>query len=85
MWKFHDFSNIQILREIYFVDIRSVNSAILTHVKWLDFDFLWIFTLFEGCNLPNLQNSEPLKLQKTAVLVTVRFSKIDFFFYVKYE
>ena len=54
----------QILREIDFADFRNVNSAILTNLEALNFDFLWIFALLEGWNLPNLQNSEPLKLQK---------------------
>ena len=37
VWKFHDFSITQILREINFGDCRSAKSAILTY---LNFDFL---------------------------------------------
>ena len=40
MWKFHDFSITQILREINFGDSRSAKSAILTHLEALKFDFL---------------------------------------------
>ena len=39
MWKFHDFSITQILREINFGDSRSAKSAILTHLEALNFDF----------------------------------------------
>ena len=33
-----------------------------------EFLFLFIFALFEGLNLPNEENSEPLKVAKMAVL-----------------
>ena len=36
-WKFHDFSIIQILREINFGDSRSEKSATLTHLEALNF------------------------------------------------
>ena len=39
MWKFQDFSGIQILREINFWDSRSAKSAIFTHLKALNFGF----------------------------------------------
>ena len=39
MWKFHEFSITQILREINFGDCRSAKSAILTHLEVLNFDF----------------------------------------------
>ena len=49
MWKFHDFSITQILREIKFGDSRSAKSAILTHLEALNFDhFYAISPLFEG-------------------------------------
>ena len=38
MWKFHDLSIIQILREINFRDSRVSKSAILTHLESLKFD-----------------------------------------------
>ena len=37
LWKFHDFS--QILREINFGDSRGAESAILTHLETLNFNF----------------------------------------------
>ena len=39
MWKFHDFSITQILREINFEDSNSAKSAILSHLEALNFDF----------------------------------------------
>ena len=39
MWKFHNFSVIQILREISIGDSRSAKSAILTYSEALNFDF----------------------------------------------
>ena len=39
VWKFHDFSIIQILREINFRDFGSLKKAILTHLRALNFDF----------------------------------------------
>ena len=39
VWKCQDFSVIQILREINFEDSRSPKSAILTHLKALNFEF----------------------------------------------
>ena len=39
MWKFHDFSITQILREIKFGDSRSAKSAILSSLEALNCDF----------------------------------------------
>ena len=39
IWKFHDFSITQILREINLWDCKSVKFAILTHLEALNFDF----------------------------------------------
>ena len=39
VWKFHDFSVTQILREINFGDSTSAKSAILTHLDVLNFAF----------------------------------------------
>ena len=39
VWKFHDFSITQILREINFGESRSAKSATLTQLKALNFDF----------------------------------------------
>ena len=58
VWKFHDFSITQILREINFEDSRSAKTAILTHLEALN------FAIFEGRNLQKQQNSKPLKVKK---------------------
>ena len=39
MWKFHNFSITQILREINFEYSRSAKSTILTHLEAVNFDF----------------------------------------------
>ena len=39
MWKFHDFSITQILREINFWESKSAKSAIFTHKEALNSDF----------------------------------------------
>ena len=41
VWKLHDFSITQILREINFGDSRSAKSAILTHSEALNFCTFW--------------------------------------------
>ena len=48
VWKFHDFSSTQILREINFGDSRNTKSAILTHLEAQNFNFHDFFALFEG-------------------------------------
>ena len=51
MWKFHDFSISQILREmreIEFGESRSAKYAIFTNLDALNFDFIDFFALFEG-------------------------------------
>ena len=45
VWKFHDFSITQILREIKFEDSRSAKSTIFTHLEALNFDFMHFCTL----------------------------------------
>ena len=39
MWKFHEFSITQILREINFGEFRHAKSAISTRLEALNFDF----------------------------------------------
>ena len=39
VWKFHNFSTTQILRELNFLDSRSAKYAILKHLEALNFDF----------------------------------------------
>jgi len=68
VWKLQNFSVTRILRENNFGDSRSAKSAILTHLKALNFDFCVLFALFGGWKIPNQQNSKPLKWAKMAVL-----------------
>ena len=72
MWKFHDFSITQILREINFEDFRSAKSAILANSEALNFDLLSIFALFECYILPKEQNS----VAKTADFALLKSSKL---------
>ena len=53
MWKFHDFSITQILREINFEDSRNAKSVILTQLEALDFDVNEFWALFQGRKLTN--------------------------------
>ena len=54
VWKFCNFSIIQILREIDFGGSRSAKSALLTHFEALNFDFFYkLLHFLKGCNLPN--------------------------------
>ena len=48
VWKFHDFSITQILREIKLGNSRSAKSAIFTHLQPLNLEIYKIFPLFEG-------------------------------------
>ena len=48
VWKLHDFSITQILREINFEDSRSAKSAILTDLEALNFDFHEILHFFRA-------------------------------------
>ena len=63
VWKFHDFSITQILREIKFWNFRSTKSANSNKFRGSELWFLWFFALLGGWNLSNWQNWEPLKLQ----------------------
>ena len=40
VWKFHELSITQILREIKVKDSRNAKSAILPHLKALNYDFM---------------------------------------------
>ena len=51
MWKFHDFSVIQILREIHFGESRSAKTA--------------VFTIFGALNFVDLVNFSLQKVQKS--------------------
>ena len=48
MYKFHNFSITQILREIYFGDSGSAKSAIITHLETLNFDYYEFLQFLEA-------------------------------------
>ena len=75
MWKFHAFSVAQILRKIKFGDSRSAKSAILTHLEVLNFDFNEFLHFLKAEFYP-INKSEPLQLQKTAVLLLLDFPNL---------
>ena len=75
VWKFHDFSILQILREIDFDDTRSATSAILTHLVALNFVFC------EFLHFLKAEISQINKIQskgKHGSFTASKFSKIDF-------
>ena len=53
MWKFKNFTTIQILREIKFGKVMSLNTAIVTVLNVLSFNFWWK-SIFES--VKNAQN-----------------------------
>ena len=50
VWKCHDFSITENLREINFRDCRSAKSAILTHLEGPNFDFYGFLHFFKAEN-----------------------------------
>ena len=56
--KFHDFAITQILREINFEDSEGAKSAILTHLKALNFDF-YVFLHFLKAEIDQIKKSVP--------------------------
>ena len=48
LWKFHDFSIAQILREIDYENSSGAKSAILKRLEAMNFDFSCSFALFEN-------------------------------------
>ena len=74
MWKFHDFSINQILREInLWVSIRA-KSAILTHLEAMNFDFYELLHFLKS----EIYQTSKIKGPKNGSFRTPRFSKIDF-------
>ena len=55
VWKFQNFSIIQIFREINFRDSRGPKTAIFRHLEAFNFDFSGILAFSEGWNWPKLQ------------------------------
>ena len=63
MWKFHDFSITQILREIKFEDSKIAKSAIFTNLEALNLDF-YAFLYFVMYEIDQNSNFRVSKLQK---------------------
>ena len=62
MWKFHDFSINQILREINFEDSGSAKSAVFAILGAVNFVILVYFSLPKSAKNHKNQNSEPLNV-----------------------
>ena len=67
MWKFKDFSVIQILRETNFGDSKSAKSAINTHLEDLNLAF-YEFLHFLEAGIYQINKIQSPKMAKTAVL-----------------
>ena len=67
MWKFHDFSITQILREINFGDSKNAICPILTHLVAFNFDS-HDFLHFWKAEIDQINNIQPPKIAKMPVL-----------------
>ena len=72
VWKFHNFSITQILREINFEESRSVNWPFGTHLEAQNSNF------YELSHFLKLTKLSKFKAPKIANFRTFRSSKIDF-------
>ena len=75
MWKFHDFSITQILREINFKDPRSAKSAIVTHLEALNFNFHEFLHFLKGENY-QITKFRALKMAKMTFLEFLESQKL---------
>ena len=75
VWKFHDFSLTQILREINFGDSTSAISAILTHLQALDFEF-YEFLHYLMAEIKKSTKFRAPKRAKTAISELLDSSKL---------
>ena len=77
MWKFHNFSPTQILREINFGDSQSAKPGNFTNLEDLNF-FVMNFYNFVRLKFTKLTISRALKMAKKAVLELLDHPKNDF-------
>ena len=77
VWKFHDFSIIQILREINFEDSCSAKLAILTHFEALNFDY-YEFLHFLKAEIYQMNKIHSPQNGKNGGFCTSKMLKIDF-------
>ena len=75
MWKFHDFSITEILREINFGGSRSAKSAISKHLEALNFDFCE-FLHFLKAEIDQFNKFRATKIVNIAVLELLDFPKL---------
>ena len=75
MWKFHNFSITQILRENKFGDSTRAITTILTHLEALNNDFDEFLRLLRAENDQN-QNSWPQNTAKMTVLETLKWPQL---------
>ena len=68
MWKFQDFSVIQILREIKIGESRNPKTTVIAIFEALDFVSLVNFSLQKVLTNHKYQNSEPLNVFKWQIL-----------------
>jgi len=68
MWKCHDFSVIQILREINFRESRSSKNVIFAILNPSEFGFSSNFSLPKSAKIHKNQTSEPLNVLKCRIL-----------------
>ena len=64
MWKFQDFSFIQILRETNFEGSRTSKSAFFAILRAVNFVQMVNFSLQKSAKIHKNQNSEPLNVVK---------------------
>ena len=68
MWKFHDFSVIQILREINLGQSKSCKNAIFAHFWYSEFYQFCKFQPSKSEKIHKNQNSETLNVVKWLIL-----------------
>ena len=88
VWKFHNFSITQILREFKFLDSTSAKSAISAHFEVLNFDFyeLWHFSkrLKITRLLKTIQKIEPFRITYISSYVYITENVEHFLILAKY-
>ena len=67
MWKFQDFSAIQILREINLGHFEAPKTAGLTILAAMNFEFLGTFDIFK-CEISKNSKFKPSKIVKMTFL-----------------
>ena len=77
VWKLHNFSITQILREINFGSSRNAKSVILTHSKAQNFDFYEVLHLLKADIDQNHKIHSPQNGKKCRFR-TSRFLTLDF-------